>query len=60
MTDYQITHAPGCWGWGPRHYECAVRKIRELRADLVESDEIRETLGHLLTLDPKNQKGLFE
>lgn len=27
MTDYQTTHAHGCWGWGPRHYECALRKI---------------------------------
>ena len=27
MTDRQITHALGCWGWGPRHYECAVWQI---------------------------------
>lgn len=25
MTD--TTHAQGCWGWGPRHYECAVGQI---------------------------------
>ena len=29
MTDRQFdtTHAPGCWGRGPRHYECAVGQI---------------------------------
>ena len=57
MTDRQITHAQGCWGWGPTHYECAVRKIKELRADLVESDEISEKLGHLLTRTAAALKG---
>ena len=27
MTDRQTTHAPVCWSWGPRHYECAVGQI---------------------------------
>lgn len=26
MSDRQITHAPGCWGWSPKHYECALAK----------------------------------
>ena len=30
MTDRQFdtTHAPVCWSWGPQHYECAVGQIR--------------------------------
>lgn len=27
MTDRQTTHAPGCWDWGQKHYECAVGQI---------------------------------
>jgi hypothetical protein len=24
------THSPECWTFGPRHYECAIRRIKEL------------------------------
>jgi hypothetical protein len=24
------THSPECWSFGPRHYECAIRRIKEL------------------------------
>ena len=29
------THADGCWDWGPKHYDCALRRIAELERDLV-------------------------
>lgn len=25
-----LSHAQGCWAWGPAHYLCALRRIREL------------------------------
>ena len=25
------THGPDCWTFGPRHYDCAIKKIKELQ-----------------------------
>ena len=28
------THAPDCWKWGPTHFECALRHIKELEKQI--------------------------
>ena len=27
------THGPGCYSYGPSHYECALRRIEELESE---------------------------
>ena len=44
MTDCQTTHAADCWGWGPRHYECAVGQVERDEALLRQALEVLEAL----------------
>lgn len=47
MTDRQTTHAPGCWDWGQRHYECAVGQIERDEALLRQAlERLEAVVGH--------------
>ena len=28
------THSPDCWKWGPQHYECSLRHVKELEKQI--------------------------
>jgi hypothetical protein len=32
------THSHDCWKWGPQHYECAIRHIKEMTEDWSKHD----------------------
>jgi hypothetical protein len=38
----QITHSPGCWSFGPKHYECACQRLTEY----IEKDEGYPGIAH--------------
>lgn len=42
------THAADCWSWGQGHYECAVREIRALQAEV---ERLNQTLGRIVEGD---------
>lgn len=46
MTDRQSTHSHDCWSWGPAHYECAVREIEALRAEVASERNLKADAIH--------------
>jgi len=44
------THAPGCHAWGPRHYDCLMRRYEATRAALTQAQEAIEEIAETLEL----------
>ena len=57
MTDRQFdtTHSPVCWSWGPEHYECAIGQIRRdealLRQALKAKQKLRPVSEHASNME---------
>jgi|GEM_PF-3362144 len=59
MTDrYLSTHGNDCWSWGPKHYECAVRRVERLEEALRDAATSMQTIAdkagrdeYLMTID---------
>ena len=55
------THDPICYGYGPSHYECALRKIDMLRELLnADSQTIRLHFGELTLIEMRIVKAAFQ